>query len=37
MIKQAKNFGYNTLMEQWENMRLKELKLTLGYNLKENF
>lgn len=35
MIKQAKNFAHNILLEQWENTWLKGLKFTLRYYLKE--
>lgn len=37
MVKRAKNFDYNSQMDQLESMWLKGLKFTLPYNLKENF
>ena len=37
MIKWARNFGYNIMMEQWEKMWRRGLKFILSYNLKENF
>uniref|UniRef100_A0A2D4G001 Uncharacterized protein n=1 Tax=Micrurus corallinus TaxID=54390 RepID=A0A2D4G001_MICCO len=37
MIQWAKNFGYNRMLERWENMWTKSLKFTLNYNVKEKF
>lgn len=35
MIKQFKNFGYATQMNQWERKQIKGVKFTLCYNLRD--